>query len=651
MPVDEAGRFYDAYGWLHGLSTGDARGADHRRPRRARPARRGRRDHAPLPRLLALPHAADLPHRRRVVHLGRRDPSADARGERDRRVDARLLQQADGRLAAQHGRLEHLAQALLRPAAAVLPVRVRASERDRLARPSCGSARPTGSTSSRELHRPWIDEVPIRASSAARRCAHPRGRRRWLDAGIVPFSTLGWQNDAVRARGLRGRRRGGAHRRRPARPRLLGDVVPGRLGLGDRASRSGCGSTRSSFMSVALDGRGAVPAGAGVREAARRDRPRDAQVVGQRDRCGRGGRADGRRRHALAVRRPGAEPEPELRLRARERGQAAPADVLELGCSSSSPTRTIEGFRPTWATRSAARRRAAAARPLAARADAAASSARRTRRLRARSGRPTSSDACERVRRRPLELVHPPLAAALLARATRPRSATLWTRSCRRLRVISPVMPFLAEELWQRLVARRRRGRARLGLPRRLAGAGRRARRRAARREMREVRRVVALGHQARAARRLKLRQPLRPARRRGRAARRRRTPTSSRDELRVKEVEFGRVEATELHVKPHLPVARPQARQGARRPSAPRSRPASSRSCRAAASASAGHELAPGRGARRALGHARAGRSRPTRASRSRSTRRSTRSSSSRAASTTSSTRSTRCARSRGSS
>src|SRR3954451_14269721 len=45
-----------------------------------------------------------------------------------------------------------------------------------------------------ELHRPWIDEVPIKCDCGA-------GVRRvtevgdaWLDAGIVPFSTLGWQN-------------------------------------------------------------------------------------------------------------------------------------------------------------------------------------------------------------------------------------------------------------------------------------------------------------------------------------------------------------------------------------------------------------------------------------------------------------------------
>ena len=70
------------------------------------------------------------------------------------------------------------------------------------------------------------------------------------------------------------------------------------------------------FMSVALDGPRAVPARARLREGERRDRPPDAQVVGQRDLVRRRGREDGRRRHALDVRRPDAGAEPELRLRA-----------------------------------------------------------------------------------------------------------------------------------------------------------------------------------------------------------------------------------------------------------------------------------------------------------------------------------------------
>ena len=72
------------------------------------------------------------------------------------------------------------------------------------------------------------------------------------------------------------------------------------------------------------------------------------------------------------------------------------------------------------------------------------------------------------------------------------------------------------------------------------------------------MRRVVGLGHQARAAAQLKLRQPLRRLVVEG-------APLAEghadelRDELRVKEVEFGHVDATELHVKPHLPVLGPK--------------------------------------------------------------------------------------------
>ncbi len=40
----------------------------HQRPARARPAHRRRHHHPPLSRMLALPHAADLPHLRRLVH-------------------------------------------------------------------------------------------------------------------------------------------------------------------------------------------------------------------------------------------------------------------------------------------------------------------------------------------------------------------------------------------------------------------------------------------------------------------------------------------------------------------------------------------------------------------------------------------------------
>ena len=67
-------------------------------------------------------------------------------------------------------------------------------------------------------------------------------------------------------------------------------------------------------------------------------------------------------------------------------------------------------------------------------------------------------------------------------------------------------------------------------------------------------------------------------------------------EELSVKQVEFGPVEATELRVKPNLPLLGPEARQGARRRCARSSRPASSRSSTAAAYASTGTSSRPRR-------------------------------------------------------
>ena len=46
-----------------------------------------------------------------------------------------------------------------------------------------------------ELHRPWIDGVTIRCEHCGAEVRRvPEVGDVWLDAGIVPFSTLGWQN-------------------------------------------------------------------------------------------------------------------------------------------------------------------------------------------------------------------------------------------------------------------------------------------------------------------------------------------------------------------------------------------------------------------------------------------------------------------------
>ena len=47
-----------------------------------------------------------------------------------------------------------------------------------------------------ELHRPWIDEVVIRCESCGEEVQRvPEVGDAWLDAGIVPLSTLGWGNE------------------------------------------------------------------------------------------------------------------------------------------------------------------------------------------------------------------------------------------------------------------------------------------------------------------------------------------------------------------------------------------------------------------------------------------------------------------------
>jgi isoleucyl-tRNA synthetase len=118
---------------------------------------------------------------------------------------------------------------------------------------------------------------------------------------------------------------------------------------------------------------------------------------------------------------------------------------------------------------------------------------------------------------------------------------TLWSALVRAVVVIAPVMPFLAEHLWGVL---------------RSEDAGERDEQLLA--EVAETRRVVELGRQARAASGLKLRQPLRRLVVQG-ATLAQGHADEIRDELRVKEVEFGDVDATELTVRPNLPVLGPK--------------------------------------------------------------------------------------------
>ena len=139
-----------------------------------------------------------------------------------------------------------------------------------------------------ELHRPWIDEVPIRCSSCNEEVRRiPEVGDAWLDAGIVPLSTLGWENAEWVEHGYgTGAAKG-----------LTGADLP------DHAyweqwfpADWDLGEPRADPALVLLDqrdgddddGPAAVPLRADLRARPRRDRPRDAQVDWQCDRGKRG---------------------------------------------------------------------------------------------------------------------------------------------------------------------------------------------------------------------------------------------------------------------------------------------------------------------------------------------------------------------------
>ncbi len=127
----------------------------------------------------------------------------------------------------------------------------------------------------------------------------------------------------------------------------------------------------------------------------------------------------------------------------------------------------------------------------------------------------------------------------------------LWDALRTSLQVIGPVMPFLAEHLWRNVVSADESvflsGWPEPGeVDEQLLA------------EVAEVRRVVELGRQARAASGLKLRQPLRRLVVQG-ACLAQSHADEIAEELRVKSVEFGEVDSTEVVVRPNLPLLGPK--------------------------------------------------------------------------------------------
>jgi isoleucyl-tRNA synthetase len=130
---------------------------------------------------------------------------------------------------------------------------------------------------------------------------------------------------------------------------------------------------------------------------------------------------------------------------------------------------------------------------------------------------------------------------------------TLWFALVQSLRVIAPVMPFLAEHLWRNLVQDGPASVFLAGWPEVVEPDQQLLA------EMADVRRVVRLGNQARSASGLKLRQPLRRLVVAGSGGGAEAHAEEIANELRVREVEFGDVAASELKVKPNLPKLGPK--------------------------------------------------------------------------------------------
>ena len=406
-----------------------------------------------------------------------------------------------------------------------------------------------------ELHRPWVDEVVIRCEGCEAEVRRvPEVGDVWLDAGIVPFATLGWRSP---------------------------EWVPGGYATGASAGLSGADLPDHAyweewfpadwvtemreqirlwfysllFMSVVLEGRA----------------PYD-KVLGHEDvRDELGHEMHGSRGNTIeaeeAVEHMGADV-----MRWMYCAQA-PTQGLKFGYGPANEIKrrlltlwnsvgflvtyaNIEGFRPTYADLE--RGVEAELQPLDRWLLA------RTQRLVARTTEAYETYWTPSVTREVQAFVDD-LSNWYIRRSRRRfygddpvAFRTLWYALVQALRVIAPVMPMLSDHLWRNLVAEPCEGAPGsihlAGWPQVAEGLVDDELLAA----MEEARLVAELGRRAREASGLKLRQPVRRLVVQG-ARLAEAHADVVRDELRVKELEWGDVGATELRVKPNLPVLGPK--------------------------------------------------------------------------------------------
>jgi isoleucyl-tRNA synthetase len=194
IPVDESGRFLPEYGWLHGTSTGDAADqivGDLRE--------RGLLEHSDT-YVHRYPHCwrCETPLIFRVVDdwfiavEELRPKLLDANASvkwtpafYGKRMDDWLRNLGDWNIS----RKRYYGLPLPIYPCSCGRVNVIGSKAELEERATAGLEQ------LQELHRPWVDKVTIRCDSCGEEVTRvPEVGDVWLDAGIVPFSTLGWQN-------------------------------------------------------------------------------------------------------------------------------------------------------------------------------------------------------------------------------------------------------------------------------------------------------------------------------------------------------------------------------------------------------------------------------------------------------------------------
>ncbi len=397
-----------------------------------------------------------------------------------------------------------------------------------------------------ELRRPWIDRVPIRCEA----CGDPVERivevgDVWLDAGIVPFSTLGWQNETAVPQGYAtGAARGLTTADLP--DHAYWETWFPADWVSEMREQIRLWFYSQLFMSVVLVGRAPFRRVLGYEkmldEEGREMHGSWGNMIDANDAFARMGADVMRWQYA------GQPPDRNLLF------GFGPADEIKRRLLTLWHSvkffvdyANIAEFRPAWEGLEPVGELAPLDRWLVERtrafvADATGGYERWLANDVVREFETYLDDLSNWYIRRSRRRFWDGDEAAL---------RTLWYALVQTLRVLAPILPFLTDHLWRVLVVDGPESVHLAGWPEVVEPDH------ALLAEIADVRRVVELGRQARSVSGIKLRQPLRRlvvegARVNGHGG-------EIADELRVKEVEFGRVDAVEVRVKPNLPVLGPK--------------------------------------------------------------------------------------------